>query len=245
VDRRAASLVAATRHPATDWQQLRSNGAATTGAEQREQWVGTHRCSRTGVNQSWRIAARLNHADTDDHLHAAAGARLVEGNLGFAYRPWNHTRWALFGRYTWLYDLATLGAARRCASCRPEDAGAVLRRRVCARRPLGIRGQAGAPHSAMCATARGTGPWFDSGTDFAAAQVRYGLRSHWHALVEYRWQAGRPRRRATRTSWPGVDRDIGPHLRLGAGYNFTDFSDDLTEFGRGHRGWFLDISGRY
>jgi len=91
---------------------------------------------------------------------------------------------------------------------------------------------------------RGTGPWFDSGTDFAAAQVRYGLRSHWHALVEYRWQQV-DHGGAQRGFLAGVDRDIGPHLRLGAGYNFTDFSDDLTEFGRGHRGWFLDISGRY
>ena len=42
-------------------------------------------------------------------MDATAGARFIEGNVGFAWRPWNSTRWGVFGRYTYLYDLSTLG----------------------------------------------------------------------------------------------------------------------------------------
>jgi hypothetical protein len=32
-------------------------------------------------------------------------------------------------------------------------------------------------------------------------------------------------------------------LKVGVGYNFTDFSDDLTDLGYDHRGVFLNIVG--
>ena len=33
--------------------------------------------------------------------------------------------------------------------------------------------------------------------------------------------------------------------RNGVGYNFTDFSDDLTDFDYDHKGWFLNMVGTY
>ncbi|MFV0481778.1 MAG: hypothetical protein ACK5LP_07310, partial [Campylobacteraceae bacterium] len=43
----------------------------------------------------------------------------------------------------------------------------------------------------------------------------------------------------------GVDRDITENFRIGAGYNFTDFSDDLTKFDYKYRGWFINVLGTY
>ncbi len=43
----------------------------------------------------------------------------------------------------------------------------------------------------------------------------------------------------------GVDRDLSKNFRMGAGYNFTEFSDDLTDFDYDHKGGFLNLSGRY
>ena len=40
-------------------------------------------------------------------------------------------------------------------------------------------------------------------------------------------------------------RDIGKNFRIGAGYNFTEFSDDLTDFDYDHEGWFLNMVGMY
>lgn len=60
-------------------------------------------------NESFRIAGRLNYADTDDHRDRLANARFIEGNAGFAWRPWDSARWEMFGRYTYLYDLSSLG----------------------------------------------------------------------------------------------------------------------------------------
>jgi len=240
VDRRAISVSGGRTSPDTDWQS-KLEWREDNGAEQREQWVSTNRLTHK-INESWRIAARLNYADTDDELNPLASARFIEGNVGFAYRPWNSQRWGLFGRYTYLYDLATLGQIGGAdydqksqilsfegvykLDQRWEFAGKVARREGEVR------------------MGRGTGAWLDSATTFAAAQVRYDLRTQWHALAEYRWldvdDGG------TKQGFlVGVDRDLGKNFRIGVGYNFTEFSDDLTDFDYDHKGWFLNLVGTY
>nr|WP_298132717.1 hypothetical protein [uncultured Pseudoxanthomonas sp.] len=240
IDRRAISISGGRTSADTDWQS-KLEWREDQGAEQREQWISTHRLTHK-INESWRIAARLNYADTEDELDPLASARFIEGNVGFAYRPWNNQRWGLYGRYTYLYDLATLGQVGGAdydqksqilsfegvykLDQRWEFAGKLARREGEVR--LG----------------RGTGAWLDSATTFGAAQVRYDLRTKWHALAEYRWldvdDGG------TRQGFlVGVDRDLGKNFRIGVGYNFTEFSDDLTDFDYDHKGWFLNLVGTY
>jgi hypothetical protein len=240
VDRRAISVSGGRTSPDTDWQS-KLEWREDRGAEQREQWVSTNRLTHK-INESWRIAARLNYADTDDELDPLASARFIEGNVGFAYRPWNNQRWGLFGRYTYLYDLATLGQIGGADYDQKsqilsfegvykldqhwEFAGKLARREGDVR------------------MGRGTGVWLDSATTFAAAQVRYDLRTQWHALAEYRWldvdDGG-----SKQGFLVGVDRDLSKNFRIGVGYNFTDFSDDLTDFDYDHKGWFLNLVGTY
>ena len=40
-----------------------------------------------------------------------------------------------------------------------------------------------------------------------------------------------------------VSRYLNPHFKVGIGYNFTDFSDDLTDLSFDHRGVFLSLTG--
>lgn len=240
IDRRAISIFGGRTSSRTDWQS-KIEWREDTGAEQRTQWVSTNRLAHR-INESWRIAARFNYADTDDAINPEAGAKFIEGNLGFAYRPWNESRWGLFGRYTYLYDLATLG---QIGGADYDQKTQVLSLEGVYR--MGHRWEAAAKlarREGKVRYGRGTGSWFDSATSFAAGQVRYELTQRWHGLAEYRWldvdDGG------TRQGWMvGVDRDIGRNFRIGAGYNFTDFSDDLTDFDYDHRGWYINFVGSY
>ena len=38
-------------------------------------------------------------------------------------------------------------------------------------------------------------------------------------------------------------RYIGDHFKIGVGYNFTEFSEDLTDLSYDHHGFFLNIVG--
>ena len=240
VDRRAVSLSGGLASTDADWQS-KLEWRKDTGAEQRTQWVTTNRLVYK-INESWRIAARINYSDTDDDRDPLAGARFIESNLGFAWRPWDSTRWGLFGRYTYLYDLATLA----------QQDGAQYDQRS---QILSLEGVykhdqhweyalKAARRDGEVRLGRGSGAWFDSGTNFMAAQVRYEMRTQWHALAEYRWldvdEGG-----SRQGFLIGLDRDLNKNFRIGVGYNFTDFSDDLTDFDYDHRGWFINMTGTY
>ena len=40
-----------------------------------------------------------------------------------------------------------------------------------------------------------------------------------------------------------VSRYLGDHLKIGLGYNFTDFSEELTDLSFDHHGGFLNLTG--
>jgi hypothetical protein len=242
VDRQAVSVSGGRTSVATQWQS-KLEWREDSGAEQREQWVSSNRLLHK-VSESFRVAARLNWSETDDDLQPDAGAKFVESNVGFAWRPWNSTRYALLGKYTWLYDVSSLPQLGDNVAFydqrsqvlsfegvfSPENewefAGKLMRREGEVR------------------MGRLSGSWVDSAATFAAGQVRYDIGARWHALAEYRWLGvndGGDRQGFL----VGVDRDIGKHFRVGVGWNFTDFSDDLTNFDYDHRGFFMNFVGSY
>ena len=92
---------------------------------------------------------------------------------------------------------------------------------------------------------RDFGQWFESTTNFAAVRARYHVIRRWDAMLEYR-TLDVDEANSTRDGWLlGLDRHLNDHFRLGIGYNFTDFSDDLTNLDYDHKGWFINALGKY
>ncbi|WP_244479191.1 hypothetical protein [Stenotrophomonas terrae] len=241
INRRAVSVSGGRTSAATQWSS-KVEWRQDSGAERREQWVTTNNLTHK-FNESLRIAARFNYSDTDDELDPLAGARFIEGNVGFAYRPFNSTRWGLLGRYTYLYDVSTL--AQDTSSAYYDQRSQVLSFEG-VYRPLSNWEFAlkAARREGEVRMGRMTGAWADSAATLLAGQVRYGITTDWHGLAEYRslMVKGGGRRQGALV---GIDRDIGKNFRVGVGYNFTDFSDKLTDFDYDHRGWFLNVVGSY
>lgn len=240
IRRQAVSVGAGVTTANLDWRS-KVEWRDDSGRLDRTQWVTTNLLTYR-ISDSWRLAGRLNFSDTAADPIEAAGARFVEGNVGFAWRPWNSTRWGLFGRYTYLYDLATLG----------QDGGAQVDQRSYIPSLEGVFkydvhwefALKLARREGEVRLGRDAGPWFDSAANFAAIQARYDLFSQWHALLEYRWlevKDGGNKQGAL----IGVDRDFGKNFRFGIGYNFTEFSDDLTDFDYDHRGFFINGTSRF
>ncbi len=242
VDRDTVSISAGRTSNQTQWSSKLEWGR-DSGAERRTKWATTNYLTHK-VTESLRLAARFNYEDVDDEIDAAAGSKFIEGNFGFAWRPWNSTRYALFGKYTYLYDVSTLEQVgdntafydQRSQILSLEGVYNPDNRWEYAAKLMRRRGEV--------RLGRMTGEWADSTATFAAAQVRYEFADQWHTLFEYRWldvtDGG------TRQGFlAGIDRDLGSNFRVGIGYNFTKFSDDLTDFDYDHKGFFLNVVGRY
>ncbi|MEJ7806984.1 MAG: hypothetical protein WKG03_13810, partial [Telluria sp.] len=240
VHRRAVSVSAGRTSVHTDWRS-KLEWRRDTGAEERTQWVSTNRVNHR-IDDSWRVSAKFNYADTEDKVRAAAGAKFVEAGAGFAWRPYDSARYALLGRYTYLYDLATLG---QVGGAEYDQKSHVFSIEGTYRidRNWEVAGKL-ARREGQARFGRGTGQWFDSATSFASAQVRYQLPEQWHALAEFRVLD--VKNGGARKGWlVGVDREIGKNFRIGLGYNFTDFNDDLTKFDYKYKGLFINLVGTY
>lgn len=242
VDRRAISVSAGHTSNDTRWNS-KLEWRDDSGLEERTQWVTTNFLTHK-FSESFRIAARLNYSKTEDDLLSAAGAEFAEGNLGFAWRPFDSTRWALLGRYTYLYDVSALPQIGDTIAFYDQRSQVLSFEGIY--KPNTDWEFAGkfARREGEVRFGRLSGQWADSSATFAAGQARWLFADDWSALAEYRWlgvQDGGDRQGGLL----GVDRDLGNHFRIGLGYNFTEFSDDLTDFDYDHRGWFLNIVGWY
>jgi predicted porin len=63
----------------------------------------------------------------------------------------------------------------------------------------------------------------------AVVRGRYHLSKRRDGLLEYRWLDVDEADDNRQGVLLGIDRHINDHLKIGVGYNFTDFSDDLTD----------------
>jgi hypothetical protein len=241
VDRQAVSLSAGRTDQAVTWNS-KLEYRQDRGVEERTQWVSTNRLAWR-VNEDWRVAARFNYGDTEDAIDPAADARFIEGNVGFAYRPAANDRLALLGKFSYLQDLSSLGQDT-LADFDQRSRIVSLEGIYRLTRQWEVAGKL-AHRDGEARLARAAGPWFDTTADFAAAQARYNLHRKWDALAEYRWLRV-DENDSERAGWLlGVDRHLGDNFRLGVGYNFTSFSDNLTVLDYDQKGWFLNVTGTY
>ena len=241
VDREAVSVRGGHTSPGTSWSSA-LEWRRDTGAERRRQWLTTNRLMHK-LNEDWRIAGRFNYSDTKDQIDYEQGARFIESNIGFAWRPADSVRWGMLGKYTYLYDRSTFEQDQSDAWYDQRSHVLALEGTYRFDQHWEFAGKV-AERYGEARAGRATGEWFDSRARFTAAQARYRLHGSWSALGEYRWLDVRDG--GTRQGWlAGVDRDLGDHFRIGVGYNFTDFSDDLTRHDYRYRGWYLNMVGYY
>ena len=241
VDRRAISINAGHTDATSQWNS-KLEYRHDSGAEERTQWVSTNRVM-IKLNPDWRFAGRLNLSDTDDRYDPLGDAKFVESNIGFSYRPVKNDRLSLLGKMTYLYDLSSLGQD----SLTEYDQRSLI---------FSLEGIYRLDHNWEMAgkiahrkgearIARDSGPWFNSTADFASIQGRYETVYKWDALVEYRYLKV-DQNDSDRHGWlVGVDRHVNENFRVGLGYNFTSFSDNLADLDYDHKGWFLNLTGTY
>jgi hypothetical protein len=175
-------------------------------------------------------------------------ARSSEATVGFAWRPSFTDRIALVGRYTFVDE----GLPPAQGANSPSDPTTGL--------PLTGRERA----HVMSLAADGRLVWRISLGEKIAAKLRdepelgtsawmvlwvnrvsLHITRAWDAVVEYRLLYG-PGPAINHGVALELNRILVGHLRLGAGWNFADFSDDELRLGRGsEKGFFVRAEGFY
>jgi hypothetical protein len=69
------------------------------------------------------------------------------------------------------------------------------------------------------------------------------FREHWEGMLEGRMLDMSDIDEQRSGALIGVYRYLGTHMKIGAGYNFTEFSEDLTDLSFDHQGAFINVIG--
>jgi hypothetical protein len=85
--------------------------------------------------------------------------------------------------------------------------------------------------------------FFENNANLYVLRADYRFRDKWELMSEVRL-LDMPDLNESRSGFlTTVSRYFGDHLKVGLGYNFTDFSDDLTDLSYDHQGVFLNVTG--
>ncbi len=85
--------------------------------------------------------------------------------------------------------------------------------------------------------------FFDNNASLYALRGDYRFLDHYELLVEGRMLSMSDIDERRVGALLAISRYLGDHLKIGVGYNFSDFSDDLTDLSYDHQGFFLNITG--
>ncbi|MBW8722615.1 MAG: OmpA family protein, partial [Polaromonas sp.] len=89
------------------------------------------------------------------------------------------------------------------------------------------------------------GEWFSSRADLLILRADLHLVKEWDALIELRNLRATEAQDAKAGALLGIYRHLGKGVKVGVGYNFTQYSDDLTDLSYCSRGWFLNVLAAY
>jgi hypothetical protein len=237
-----------------------------SGALEATQYLTSNRVEWK-LRDSFRVLGKLNYSQTEQDAarlnagnlifgQAATDARFAEASVGLAYRPTSHDRFNWLAKLTWLYDLGSFGQVGDDASA-PGVANLLQSQRtdqkslvaslegVYRLTPKFDLGAKLARRGGQVRLGRAEDAWIDSTATFYAARLSYELISKWDAMVEYRVLDVPESSSRRKGLLVGIDREIRRNFRLGVGYNFTDFSDNLTYLSYEFEGFFVNVVGKY
>jgi len=195
---------------------------------------------RVGPSQTWFFEADYSLSE-NPLLTEGTLARYTEANIGYAFRPVTNDRLNFFARYTYLYDLDSEAQENARNDQRVHIASAEGSYDLNRKWELGARLARKIGSERL---GRDQGEWVDATLTFAQMRLRYHLIKKWDGLFEYRAVELKESQDLQSGFLIGIDYHLGGNFKLGCGYNFTRFNDDLTNFSFDSSGWFLNLVGK-
>jgi len=198
-------------------------------------------------NDDWRFIAKIDAVISESDETVVLDGDYVEGSVGWAYRPAANDRLNALFRYTYLEDLPgpeqvnlqnQLLGPRQRSHVLEADFIYDLNERLSVGGKYGYR-------TGEIAVDRASDNFVESSAHLAIARADFHIVKKWDLLVEARalWL---PELDQTEYGFlAGVYHHIGDNFKVGVGYNFADYSDDLTDLTYDDEGLFFNVVGKF
>lgn len=214
------------------------------GRNQRETWLFKN-SFKYQINDGGRLLGKLNHSDSTSSLGAFYDGGFTEAVFGYAYRPIANDRLNALVKYTYFYNVPTteqLGSQSIAAQFIQKSHIAAVDVSYDITHNFTIGGKY-AYRLGQVSLDRDNPQFFDNNANLYVLRSDYRFRENWEVLLEARLLDMPDLSESRSGALATVSRYFGKHLKVGVGYNFTDFSDDLTDLSFDHSGAFLSVTG--
>jgi flagellar motor protein MotB len=219
-----------------------------------QQLDGTHNEMRTWlfrnnfklqVTPDWRLLGKLDHSVSDSSLGEFYAGGYTEAVVGYAYRPVRNDRINALLKYTYFYNMPTtgqVGLQNTAAEFLQKSHIAALdvNYDLTANWSLGSKY---AYRIGQESLDRVNPNFFNNPAQLAVLRVDWRFLKEWDGLAEVRTLNLPDINQRRRGALTAIYRHISKNLKAGIGYNFTDFSDDLTDLKYNHKGVFVNLIG--
>ena len=222
------------------------NTTSADGTEaERISWL-TKNSMKYQLNPDWRFIGKLNYSDSKSSQGDFYNGKFTEAVLGYAYRPVLDDRWNSLFKYTYFYNVPTQDqvSIKNTAATFIQKSHVLSLDSIYDISQRWSLGGKLAYRLGQLAQERINPQFFDS------SALLYVLRADWHFV--HRWDAliearmlDLPEAQDSRSGMLlGIYRHLGKNIKFGVGYNFTDFSDDLTDLSYDSQGVFINLIGK-
>lgn len=197
------------------------------------------------ATREWRLLGKVNWSDSNNSQGAFYDGGYHELVAAAAYRPVDNDRWNTLFKYTNLYNLPSPGQVdvNGATDDYAQKSQVLAVDTIYDARPWLSLGAKYAIRVGDLKVSKVDGDWFSSRADLVVLRADWHFIREWDATAEWR----KLRALEADDSRAGVLLAIYRHLaqgvKLGAGYNFTNYSDDLTDLSYRSRGWFINLLG--
>ena len=171
----------------------------------------------------------------------------TEAVLGYAFRPVRHDRLNALVKYTYFHNVPTtdqLTISSAPAEYVQKSHVAAVDLTYDLTRSWSIGGKY-AHRFGQISLDRENPEFFDNSANLYVLRTDYRFREKWEVLLEGRLLDMPDLEERRAGALVALSRYFGDHFKAGVGYNFTDFSDDLTDLNYDHSGVFLNLTGAF
>ena len=219
--------------------------SASGGSNNRITWL-LKSSMKYQSDPSWRIIAKLNVSDSQSSLGEFYAGKFTEAVLGYGFRPLDNDRWNTLLKYTFFYNMPTAEQVTTTNT----SVEFIQKSHIFSLDTiydLSQRWSLGGKYAyrlGQVSQDRVNPQFFDSTASLYILRADWHMTHKWDALIEARL-LDLPQAQDRRSgALLGLYRHVGRNLKLGVGYNFTDFSDDLTDLSYDSQGVFINLIGK-
>jgi len=199
------------------------------------------------VDPDWRLFAKLNWSQTDGQVNTTLNAAYHEVVIGAAWRPVLDDRWNTLFKFTILDDQpsgAQVSSADNTIDYAQHSQVFDIDSNYQWLRWLSV----GVKYAIRTGELKPTltpGNWFADQAQLWIARADILFPREWDAMLELRRLAILETDDSRAGVLLGAYRHLGDHLKIGAGYNFTNYSDNLTDLSYRSHGFFVNTIGKF